>query len=46
MHSPSARALSHPQPLLHCPHALNPIMHTKLVYKHHLVAMVSHITRV
>ena len=34
MHSPSARALSRPRPLLH---ALNPVMHTQLVSKYYLM---------
>ena len=42
MHSPSARALSRPQPLLHRPRALNPVMHTQLVSKYYEVSV--HVT--
>jgi len=38
MHLPSAHALSRPRPLLHCPRVLiNPVMHTQLVFKYHLL---------
>jgi len=36
MHSPSAHALSLPQPLLYCPRTLKPRNAPKLVYKYYL----------